>query len=426
MAASNTSLDSVLKESYVIGSITDNLNNNTDAWKDFESLTLNWTGKRCIIPLRIGRNTGIGAVAENGTLPTAGQQVYEDLQVTARGVYGTMQISGLAIASGANAAGIFNPTSLQSEMNYLVDDVRKMMTAFLFFGNSLIGFTWTKGAAVTDFEYSGRLDNTEDAFAGVAVGVGRTVQLVRLDTYATVGAATQVDSITTVAGVPTLVVNAPINSALTPADVGVVFGVVYATAVAADKNPANEPKGFYANLGAVNHFGVDRSLAANAEIRGNFRLADTIVATYQPLTTQGLDASIARANLRSGKRFDKFWLAIEQLIAYSALLQGTAVSNLRVDVKDSSLKADAGFTNLHHQGIPFVTSDLCPIGTIFGVNNAGYKRAVLDNGSWLDYNGVVRQVPGIDAGIAQWRMFYDLVCIQVNAQAALTAVAIPT
>ena len=89
MAASLSSLNDVLKESYVIDMITDQLNNDTRLWQDFDSATLNWTGKECIMPLRVGRNSGIGAVAENGTLPTAGQQTYAKLSITAKGVYGT-------------------------------------------------------------------------------------------------------------------------------------------------------------------------------------------------------------------------------------------------------------------------------------------------------------------------------------------------
>ncbi|MBM4344914.1 MAG: phage major capsid protein [Deltaproteobacteria bacterium] len=429
MPANLTSFDAILKESYVINSITDQLNENTDAWKDFESLTLNWTGKRCVIPLRISRNSGTGAVAENGTLPAAGQQGYEDMIVTARGVYGSAQLTGFALASSVNSQGVFNPTGLQAEMNGLVEDVRKLMSALLFFGNSVIGFVWQKQNAAAPlgatFQYSGRLDNTEDTFAGVAVGVGRSGTLVRLDDYTVVpGSTQQINSITTVAGEPTIVFNAAINTAVVPTEVP--MAVVYDTAVATDKDPAIEPKGFTANLAAVNHFGLDRSLAANAQIRSNFRLADTAAAAYSPLTAHGLDSLIATSNKRSGKRFDKFWLAIEQLVAYSSLLQGVAVSNLRVDVKDDSKSADAGFTNLHHQGIPFRTSDVCPIGTIWGVHNAGYKKAVLSSGQWLDYNGVLRQVPGIDAGIAQWRMLYDVACIQPNAQGVLTAVEVPT
>ena len=423
MAASISSLDAVLKESYVIGAITDQLNNNTDAWKDFEALTLQWTGKRCVIPLRVGRNTGVGAAAENGALPAAGQQTYVDLLVTARGVYGSSGISGFAVAAGANGQGIFDPTSLQQEMNYLVEDVKKIMTAFLFFGNSQIGLVWTKGAAVVDFEYSGRLDDTEDTFAGVPVGVGRTVQLVRLDTFATVGGVTQVNSITTVAGVPTMTVNAPINTAAVPTEVAMV--VVYTNA-GAGINPAIEPKGFYANLFATDHFSQDRALAANAEIRSNVRLADPTVASYQPLSTQALDRLEATAAKRSGKSFERYRLAIEQLIAYKALLQGVAAANLRSDVKDQSLKGDAGFKFLAHNGVGFVTSDMCPIGTIFGEHKGGYKRAVLDNGKWIDYNGVFQQVPGVDAGTARWRMYYDVVCIQPNAEGALTAIEIPT
>ena len=426
MAASLSSLNDVLKESYVVDDIKDQLNNDTRLWQDFAQGTVNWTGKDCIMPLRIGRNSGIGAVAENGTLPTAGQQTYAKLSITAKGVYGSAGITGFAFAAAANTSGVFpGAVQFESEMNNLIEDVRKIMLAYLLFGNDFIGFVWQKQNAAV-WQYSGRLDNTEDPFAGVNVGVGRTVQFFRLDTYVAVGAATQVNSIVTTAGIPTLTTNAAINTAAVP--VNVLLGVKYVTGVGTDRQVVNEPKGFFANLSDPDHFGEDRSTAGpavNAQLRSNFRLSDPGAPAYNPLTLAALQSIMSTAERRSGKKFDKFVCAIEQIIAYTNLLQGTSAGNLRVDVKDGKRAADAGFTSWGYGDIPFQTVDLCPIGTIFGVNNSGYKKAVLSPGEWIDYNGIIKQVDGLDAGVAQWRMYYDLVCDQPNAQAALTAVEIP-
>ena len=86
MAATITTLDAILKEFYV-GPIQDQLNQEVLALELFEKAKLDWSGKQVIIPIHTARNSGVGARGEGDVLPTAGQQTFDRLIVTAKFVY---------------------------------------------------------------------------------------------------------------------------------------------------------------------------------------------------------------------------------------------------------------------------------------------------------------------------------------------------
>ena len=68
---------SILKEFY-LGPIQEQLNNEAHVLELFEKVTVDWNGKYAVLPIRTGRNTGVGfrtesggaAVATNANLPT--------------------------------------------------------------------------------------------------------------------------------------------------------------------------------------------------------------------------------------------------------------------------------------------------------------------------------------------------------------------
>ena len=89
-----------------------------------ESEGVQFAGKKWILPAHTSRNEGVGARAETGTLPVAGQQGWTDLEDTLKHNYGTIKLTRFAIRLSNRDEGAFLRL-LKGETEGLVKDIRK-------------------------------------------------------------------------------------------------------------------------------------------------------------------------------------------------------------------------------------------------------------------------------------------------------------
>lgn len=123
MAQSFTNADSALKEFY-LPVIREQLNNKFLILSQIESNGLDVEGRRAVLSLHVSRNSGVGARASGGTLPTAGNQGYAEERVTMARNYGRMQVEGDLIAAMDTDRGSFT-RAIESEMKGLSDDLKR-------------------------------------------------------------------------------------------------------------------------------------------------------------------------------------------------------------------------------------------------------------------------------------------------------------
>lgn len=123
MGQSLSNFDAVLKDLY-LGPIRKQLNSKTVLLTELERDEENIEGRNALLPASVSRNLGIGARAENATLPTAGQQGYEQIKIPMRYNYGRIQVSGPTIAASKSNKGAF-VKAVDSEIKGLVRDLRK-------------------------------------------------------------------------------------------------------------------------------------------------------------------------------------------------------------------------------------------------------------------------------------------------------------
>ena len=204
MGATLATFQSILKEFY-IGPVIEELNNEIFVLEMFEKAVVDWQGRVAIIPVHVSRNSGVGFRQEGGganTLPDAGNQGFNRLQINAQYQYGRFEITGPAISaakSGGKGAFI---GYVDAEMKKLVTDVKVSANTVSVNGNAVRGYisekaqfaagaagnpsntgligTW--GSAVVDYtgDYTAWAGAT-DGIANIATWV--PVRLIRTDTH---------------------------------------------------------------------------------------------------------------------------------------------------------------------------------------------------------------------------------------------------
>lgn len=414
------SVDAILKEFY-LGPIINQLNNEILAVELFQKAQVDWQGKKAVIPVKVTRNSGVAFLAESATLPTAGNQGYADLLVTARFVYGRFSVTGPLIEAAKTSAGAF-VTAIDGEMSGLVEDVKNASNKGMFDGSEVIGYVWQKQNAAV-FQYAGAT-STAVSSAFTLGGANSTARLVRLDTYAFVGAATQVNAVTETS----ITFNAAIDTTAVPA--GVVLAVTLPSTSVVKYNSAgawnNEPAGIMTNLSSQFHFGVDRTTATGTatQLQAIHRVVDPAVDVYATLNLRAMQKMLDDINLASGKKPDLILCNDTMKVEYTALLQGTGAQNLFVPT-DKNSDGYAGFERVFYNGIEIKSSRHCPKGVFFFLSSkVSWKLCVLGEGGFMDQDGsILFRVVNTDAYEGTYRWYYNLVATEPHANGALCAIS---
>ena len=130
MALNLTTADSALKEDYQ-PAIREQLNQEIMMLNQIESNSRDVEGRRAVLSIHTGRNSGVGARAESGTLPTAGNQSYAEERVSLKYNYGRIQITGPVIRAMKSDSGSF-VRAIESEVNGVVTDLKRDVNRQIF------------------------------------------------------------------------------------------------------------------------------------------------------------------------------------------------------------------------------------------------------------------------------------------------------
>lgn len=398
-----STIEAVLKE-YFLGPLYDTVNREVDLLKAFQKGIVEWSGKRAIVPVRVGRNTGVGSAAENANLPTATNQVKEDLNIYAAYVYGTFEVTGPSEAAGENKGMGSLINVLEDEMSGIEDDLRNYCDRTMWSGRRCVGFLNEHkvggGAATWDFSGDGtRLNEL------IAESAGPDIVIIRGDTYATV-ATTTITSVNIAAG--TVVIAGAVDTS----GVASGFGCMLLVSEASLTN-ANEPQGVYGNLSEPTHFGVLRTSAGGGRTTLQSNILTVAVSGAHDrttLTARSLQRALGEIRVQSGDDADELWSHENMRQEYFSLATGSA-NSIAFDPKSGATKIDMGGTEMTFAGKPWRTSRHCGTGLIFFSNRDSWVVAELGKFKLADIDGkTLQRVANRDAVGGYVRWYYQLVC----------------
>ena len=124
-------LGPILKD-YYIGPLQEQLNNEVMVLQMFEKAKISWAGRQGIVPVHVGRNSGVAFKSEGDSLKAAGSQTTKRLSFEAAYLYGRFEVTGPAIASAAKGGTASFIGALELEMDKLKTDVRNKADRFHF------------------------------------------------------------------------------------------------------------------------------------------------------------------------------------------------------------------------------------------------------------------------------------------------------
>tara|TARA_R110002020_G_scaffold1690_5_gene7688 strand:- start:1894 stop:3141 length:1248 start_codon:yes stop_codon:yes gene_type:complete len=123
MSLDFSAAEAALKDDYQ-PAIREQLNQSFMLLNQVETNTTDVEGNEAVISLHTGRNSGVGARAESGTLPTAGQQGYTVARIPVKFNYGRMQVTGPIIEAMKSDRGSFT-RAIDSESKGIMTDLKR-------------------------------------------------------------------------------------------------------------------------------------------------------------------------------------------------------------------------------------------------------------------------------------------------------------
>jgi hypothetical protein len=437
--ANLNTLSNILKE-YYQGPVVEQLNKEVLLLSRLESKSEDLVGKRAYVPLVAARTTGIGARAENATLPSAGAYSYERAVYDLKYLYGKTAVTGPSMAKTNTDAGSFLEV-LRSELDGLRMDLQKDLARQIYGNGSGVIATVVSGnaggtTAVVSKEvlnkgqlYTGMTINIRDASAAAGAGADLgspattfTITAVDTSTSATTGTIT----ITPAAGVqlasgdtirragvkqyaeaenPAYTNDDPTNPGTfaTSDEVDGLARIVSATATLGGIDPTAAGKEWWkAQVVAA----ADRKGTARETVLKDLLLDDIQIALNKARTAGGYPTAIV-TSLGIQREFYKL---LEDQVRY---------------VEPENLSYAAGFKTLSYNGMPLIADIDAPYGKMHILDESTMKVYSDQDWHFLDNDGqTLRQAGDKDAFEAVMVRYMNLGATRRNNQIVITDIAV--
>lgn len=382
-----TSADKALKSLY-LGVVTEQLNTGINPFlaKINKSTSDVW-GKEIRKVAQYGINGGIGAGTEDGDLPTASGNNYEQFVLTLKNLYGKIEISDKAVRASENNVGAF--------VNLLNAEMEGLINASTYnFGRMLFGDGSGVICNVAGFNENKLLvDTTKNLIEGMVIDVYDEDEVLYLG-------AKRIKTIDRKTNL--------IDCGLTEAEAyHFAPGGAYAT-IQGSKNKE------LTGLGAI--------FKSNGSIYGLERATHTWLNPYMEssvgdITENKIQKVLDTLDETCGSKVD---MIICSSGVKRAFMQHLSSYKRNVDV----MELNGGFKTISYNGIPIVSDRFCPTGTMYLLNSKDFTLHQLCDWEWLEGEDgkILKQNAGKPTYSATLVKYADLICNKPCGQAMLTGI----
>ena len=380
------SADSALK-SFYLDAVAQQLNTEVNPLlAKIKQSTADVWGKEVRRLAQYGVNGGVGAGTEEGSLPAAGGNNYDQFVTTLKNLYGTIEISDKAVRASENSAGAFVDL-LNAEMEGL------LRSSAFNFGRMLFGDG--SGILCTVSAVTGNVvtvDSVKNVIEGMTVDVldadGEQIAGV---TARRITAVDRTDKTVTLSG-------------------GALTGVASGCTLCVQGSHNLELTG----LGAI--FKDDGSLYGLSRAERPW-MVPYIKESVGTISENAIQTAIDYLEETAGSRVDMIVCSWGVKRALQAVL---SESRMQTDMAELA----GGYRTITYNGIPVVADRFCPAGTMYLLNTRDFCLHQLCDWKWLegDDGKVLRQVPGKPLYTATLVKYADLICTRPCGQAMLTGI----
>lgn len=349
--------DAILKDLYR-GPIIEQINQKTYMLDMIErdSESVDFTGRRAIFPVHVGRNLSTASITDGGTLPIPGQQVYDDGQVAIKYHAAGMSITDQAVKQAKNGEGAF-VNLLDNDSKLLAKDMKKSINRQIFGdGKGTLALLTTAPAGATTFT----VDSVQYLTSQSTPLVGQYIDIITPSNGTVKAAGVLITGINRTTRVIT------VGTAVTAAvgDGVYVAGSFGLEMEAGLRNVTGSSRTLHGinSATAGNEFWNGNQINAAGAVAGESlfeQLADTIGGVGQGevdvfLTSRGIRRRLADT-YQSTKRFN--------------------------DAK--AVEIHGGYTAIFVNETPVVADDDVPKGFAFALRKEGWKWFQVDDPDWL-------------------------------------------
>ena len=383
-----SSADNALKSLY-LGVVSEQLNTGVNPLlAKIKQTTQDVWGKEIRRVAQYGINGGIGAGTEDGNLPAAGGNNYDQFVLTLKNLYGTIEISDKAVRASENSVGAF-VNLLNAEMEGLLKASSFNFGRMLFGdGNGSLG----KVTAIADNLIT--LDNVKNVVEGMIID------------FVTSSGVT----ITSASGRKVILVDRA-NKQIRVSGNDITTSIVpLGSSICVQNSYGKEITGLKAifkSSGSL--YGLDRAThkwLIPYMKTGVGEISETVIQTAIDELEENTGSKVNFIVCSSGVK--------------RAYQQHLATYKRNIDV----MELNGGYKALSYNGIPVISDRFCPDGTMYLLNTDDFVLHQLCDWKWLEGEDgrVLKQVANKPVYSATLVKYADLICTRPCGQAMLSGI----